>query len=126
MVDARLVDASFFRDRRVLVTGHTGFKGAWLASWLDQMRAKVSGVASDKCYEVDGSSRGRREDDRLGGHDPYSASKACAELVATSYRLSFLREHKVGLATARAGNVIGGGDFTVGRLVPDCIAAFAA
>lgn len=205
-----------YRGRRVLVTGHTGFKGAWLCLWLRQLGAEVTGYAlpaatepslysltrldgcirsilgdvrdcstlrqtfidarpdmvfhlaaqarvdvsyhdpretfdtnvvgttgvldatlasggcraalvitSDKCYENHGWPWGYRETDGLGGHDPYSASKACQEHVVASYRRSFFMRGGLGLATARAGNVIGGGDFTPGRLVPDCLRAFA-
>ena len=81
-------------------------------------------VTSDKCYENRNWLFPYRETDRLGGHDPYSASKACAELVASSYRDSFFKEAGIPLATARAGNVIGGGDFAADRLVPDAIRAF--
>jgi CDP-glucose 4,6-dehydratase len=202
-----------YAGRRVLVTGHTGFKGSWLALWLQLMGARVVGLAlppdgkpnhsrllrlpideelvdlrnaggvrevlnrfapeivfhlgaqalvrrsyrdpaatfdtnvmglvnlldavrstpsvrvvvnatSDKCYANRNVHRGYREEDALGGHDPYSASKACAEIVSASYRSSFLerddgRGHPVALATARAGNVIGGGDWSEDRLVPD-------
>ncbi|HMV17985.1 MAG TPA: CDP-glucose 4,6-dehydratase [Rhodocyclaceae bacterium] len=83
-------------------------------------------VSSDKCYENHESLWGHREDAPLGGHDPYSASKACTELIAAAYRRSFLTPRGVALATARAGNVIGGGDWTPTRLVPDILAAFAA
>jgi CDP-glucose 4,6-dehydratase len=205
-----------YGGRRVLLTGHTGFKGSWLALWLARMGAKVTGVAlppetspnhwellgmdidghhadirdakalrgiveaaqpeivfhlaaqalvrrsyreplqtwetnvmgtanlleacrhvksvsaivvvtSDKCYENKEWSRGYREDDRLGGHDPYSASKAAAELVAASYRKAFFHEtNSPLLATARAGNVIGGGDWSEDRLIPDIVRAVAA
>jgi len=83
-------------------------------------------VTSDKCYENRDWLRGYREDDRLGGHDPYSASKACAELVVQAYSRSFFTESapRVGLATVRAGNVIGGGDWSEDRLVPDAMRAF--
>lgn len=211
-----MFDPAFYRGKSVLVTGHTGFKGAWLSSWLQRMGARVTGyalapsttpnmfsvialdaqatsiiadirdtrrlaqvfdeakpdivfhlaaqalvgasyqdpletfstnvvgtaavldacreadsvravvvVTSDKCYETQRDGRSLREDDPMGGHDPYSASKGCAEIVAASYRRSFFTKLGKGLATARAGNVIGGGDFTIGRLVPDCLAAFA-
>ena len=88
-------------------------------------------ASSDKCYENDGARRARRESDALGGHDPYSASKAGCELVVSSYRASFfpperLGEHGVALGSVRAGNVIGGGDFAEDRIVPDAIRAFAA
>jgi CDP-glucose 4,6-dehydratase len=212
-----MFDPGFYRGKSVLVTGHTGFKGAWLSLWLQRMGARVTGyalapstvpslfgaldlgrlapsviadirdtprlahafgeskpeivfhlaaqalvgasyqdpletfstnvvgtaavldacranesvraavvVTSDKCYEVQRGDRGLRETDPMGGHDPYSASKGCTELVASSYRRSFFAKLGKGLATARAGNVIGGGDFTTGRLVPDCLAAFSA
>jgi CDP-glucose 4,6-dehydratase len=79
----------------------------------------VINVTTDKCYENNGASHAFRETDRLGGHDPYSSSKACSELVTAAYRSSFLGSTKVGLATARAGNVIGGGDWASDRLIPD-------
>jgi CDP-glucose 4,6-dehydratase len=81
-------------------------------------------VTTDKCYENKEWVYPYRETDRLGGHDPYSASKAGAELVAASYRDSFFRKVGVHVATARAGNVIGGGDFAEDRLLPDAIRAF--
>lgn len=81
-------------------------------------------VTSDKCYENKERSSGYNEDDPMGGHDPYSNSKGCAELVTSSYRLSFFnsekyQEHGVAIASARAGNVIGGGDWAEDRLIPD-------
>lgn len=87
-------------------------------------------VTSDKCYENREWVHGYRECDPMGGHDPYSASKGCAELVAAAYARSFFpaqkhSEHRTALATARAGNVIGGGDFATDRLVPDMARAFA-
>jgi CDP-glucose 4,6-dehydratase len=79
-------------------------------------------VTSDKCYENREWIYGYREEDHLGGHDPYSASKSCAELVASSYRKSFFqRTGAPSIATARAGNVIGGGDWAEDRIIPDCI-----
>jgi CDP-glucose 4,6-dehydratase len=199
-----------WKNRRVLVTGHTGFKGGWLAAWLGLLGAEVSGfalapdtdpnlfgvlgldrrmrsilgdvrdaealahavaetrpevvfhlaaqplvrrsyrcpsatfavnvqgtvnlleairaqpsvkavlvVTSDKVYANDELGRPFREGDPLGGHDPYSASKACAEIVCASWRDSFLAEAGILLASARAGNVIGGGDWSEDRLVPD-------
>jgi len=196
--------------RRVLVTGHTGFKGAWLALWLQRLGARVTGLAlppehptgtfcavgpwsgleslmvdlrdgpavsaavarvdpevilhlgaqalvrrgyadptatwavnvlgtanlldaarglpslrsvvvvtSDKVYANEGHGRPFTEDDRLGGDDPYSSSKAGAELVTSSWRRSFFADRPVGVATARAGNVIGGGDRGEDRLLPD-------
>lgn len=208
-----IVNDGFWNNRRVLITGHTGFKGAWLAIWLGALGARVNGIAlppstspsmfdltrpnldeaiigdirnlalvsevvqrirpeliihlaaqalvhpsyadpietfstnvmgtanllevarhlsgtavlivtSDKVYENTEDGRPFEEDDRLGGHDPYSTSKACAELVTTSYRRSFYTQTGVSaLASARAGNVIGGGDWSRFRLVPDVIRA---
>lgn len=207
-----------FRGRRVLVTGHTGFKGAWLCMWLDRLGARVTGyalppptdpslfkicslnklvdhhtgdvrdgnairnlikktkpdfifhlaaqslvrtsyrlpvetfetnvlgtvnllnavreidrpcsvvvVSSDKCYENREISTGYRETDPMGGSDPYSASKGCTELAAACWRKSFFSGNdRIRLATARAGNVIGGGDWAADRIVPDCINAICA
>jgi CDP-glucose 4,6-dehydratase len=211
------IDRHFWSGRRVLVTGHTGFKGAWLSLWLQSLGAHVSGlsrgvptspslyqlagvgssisertvdvcdaravrdaveharpevvfhlaaqpmvrrslrdpaatyavnvtgtvnlldgvrhapagvlavvvVTSDKCYENPGGGERRFvESDPLGGSDPYSSSKACAELIAAAYRRSFFsRDGSPRLATARAGNVIGGGDWGEDRLVPDAVRA---
>ena len=215
------VALNFWHKRRVLLTGHTGFKGGWLALWLQQLGAEVCGVAldpssdpnlfseaavarglrseiadirdltrvkaivkdhkpeivfhlaaqplvrasyedpvgtyttnvigtvnmleavracdtvrsvvvvtTDKCYENKEWVWPYRETDRLGGYDPYSNSKACAELVVCSYRNSYFppadfAQHGVTIATARAGNVIGGGDWSKDRLIPDIMRAFA-
>ncbi|HRY30147.1 MAG TPA: CDP-glucose 4,6-dehydratase [Elusimicrobiota bacterium] len=88
----------------------------------------VVNVTTDKCYENREWVWGYREDEPMGGHDPYSNSKACSELVTASFRSSFFnpkdyRRHQVALASARAGNVIGGGDWAEDRLIPDCIRA---
>ena len=205
-----------YRDRRVLLTGHTGFKGSWLALWLKQLGATVTGAAlapntnpshwqlqqldiaehhidirdhdailrivaetrpeiifhlaaqplvrrsyadpvetwstnvlgtchlleacrktssvravvnvtTDKCYQNNEWVWGYRESDRLGGHDPYSASKAAVELLSASYRVSFMSTPDGPLlATARAGNVIGGGDWSVDRLIPDLVRAISS
>lgn len=94
-------------------------------------RCAVVNVTSDKCYDNREWVWGYRESDRLGGHDPYSNSKGCAELVTSSYRDSFFQpeledRHGVALASARAGNVIGGGDWTKNQLIPDLMRAFLA
>lgn len=214
------MSSGFWAGKRVFVTGHTGFKGSWLALWLEKLGASVTGyalppstdpslhalaarnsgtksvladvrdlerlrsaihecapdivfhlaaqplvrrsyadpvetyatnvmgtvhlleavrgcknvrsvvvVTSDKCYENREWQWGYRENEPMGGYDPYSNSKGCAELVSASYRSSFFnevrhKEHGVALATARAGNVIGGGDWSEDRLVPDLLRAF--
>jgi CDP-glucose 4,6-dehydratase len=216
---ADLVLKDFWRDRRVLLTGHTGFKGAWLALWLQSLGARVTGfsakaltgqslyelarvgegmenvagdvrdpeataaavaaaapevvvhmaaqslvrrsfaepretfqinvmgtvnvldavrvhgegvravvnVTSDKCYENREWERGYREGDPMGGHDPYSSSKGCAELVTDAFRRSFFSDPDgARVASARAGNVIGGGDWGEDRLVPDIVRAALA
>jgi len=210
------VNASFWRARRVLLTGHTGFKGSWLLLLLETAGAEVTGIAlkpapdglfdqidghsrcvhmiadlrdaaavssivesanpeivlhlaaqplvrksyldpletfgtnvlgtanllqaarnsdslsaivsvtTDKCYANDGRTTGYREGDRLGGHDPYSNSKACAELVTQCFSDSFFDALGTGVATARAGNVIGGGDYASDRLIPDAVRALNA
>jgi CDP-glucose 4,6-dehydratase len=96
---------------------------------VESVRALVV-VTSDKCYENKDWLWGYRENDSLGGHDPYSNSKACAELVTSAYRDSFFPfdkycDHKVAIASARSGNVIGGGDWSDDRLIPDAIKAFS-
>ncbi len=90
-----------------------------------QVRAVVV-VTTDKCYENREWVWGYREDEPMGGHDPYSNSKGCAELVAAAYRSSYFAKTGTAVATARAGNVIGGGDWAADRLVPDMMRAFAA
>ena len=165
---------SAFAGKSVFVTGHTGFKGAWLALWLSRLGARVTGYAlapptqpstfepretfdvnvigtasvldavralerpcvvivitSDKCYENREQVFGYRETDPMGGFDPYSASKGAAEIVVSSYRQSFFpaeREasHGVRLASVRAGNVIGGGDWAQDRIVADIARSLSA
>ncbi|MBU1138472.1 MAG: CDP-glucose 4,6-dehydratase, partial [Proteobacteria bacterium] len=83
-------------------------------------------ITSDKCYENREWPWGYRESDNMGGHDPYSSSKGCAELVTAAYRASYLSQAKVQVATVRAGNVIGGGDWSEDRLIPDMVRAFSS
>ncbi len=85
----------------------------------------ILNVTSDKCYENNEDQRDFIESDKLGGKDPYSASKACAEIISNSYRESFFNDTNIEIATARAGNVIGGGDFSENRLVPDIFDALS-
>lgn len=99
-----------------------------LAAHGSGRRRAIINITTDKCYENKEWLWGYRENDRLGGHDPYSNSKACSELVTAAYRSSFFSpelvdQHGVSIATTRAGNVIGGGDWAEDRLVPDCIRA---
>lgn len=81
----------------------------------------VINITTDKCYENQERSEPYTENDKLGGHDPYSASKACSEIITSSYYKSFYSKNNIGLASARAGNVIGGGDFSKDRIIPDLI-----
>ena len=84
----------------------------------------IINVTTDKCYENNETSQGYKENDPMGGHDPYSSSKGCAELVTSAYRRSFLRDLGIGIASVRAGNVIGGGDWANDRLIPDILRSF--
>ena len=84
----------------------------------------IVNVTTDKCYENDGRSAGYKEGDRMGGHDPYSSSKGCSELITSCYKRSFFESSDVGLGSARAGNVIGGGDWADDRLIPDILRSF--
>ena len=84
----------------------------------------VVNVTTDKCYENKEWPWGYRENEPMGGHDPYSNSKGCSELVTSAYRRSFFQEKGIALASARAGNVIGGGDWAADRLIPDILRAF--
>lgn len=93
------------------------------ARYTPSIKAVVN-VTTDKCYENKEWVWGYREDEAMGGHDPYSNSKGCSELVTSAYRRSFLQEKGMAIATARAGNVIGGGDWAEDRLVPDILRAF--
>lgn len=212
------MNSSFWKNKTVFLTGHTGFKGGWIAHWLNELGALVYGyslkpptepnffsetqlqkkivnstigdirdlaaltsalknakadiiihmaaqslvrksynapvetfvtnvmgtvnlleaahlagnakaiinITTDKCYENKEWLRPYHENDHLGGHDPYSASKACAEIAAAAYRKSFFLDANIQLACVRAGNVIGGGDWATDRLIPDFFRAFDA
>ena len=93
------------------------------AKRVDSVRCIVN-VTTDKCYDNREWAWGYREDEPMGGHDPYSSSKGCSELVTSAYRRSFFQDGRVALGSARAGNVIGGGDWAADRLVPDILRAF--
>ena len=101
------------------------------AGVIDSLKAIIV-ITSDKCYENKEWTWGYRENDPMGGHDPYSASKGCAELVTSSFRNSYFninefgKSHQTLVASARAGNVIGGGDWAKDRLIPDIIRGIAA
>jgi CDP-glucose 4,6-dehydratase len=86
----------------------------------------IINITTDKCYENDGYDKSYIETDPMGGFDPYSSSKGCAELITTSYRRSFFNDLGIGIASARAGNVIGGGDWANDRLIPDILKSFEA
>jgi len=123
---AQALVAEGYRDP--LATYSTNVQGT--ANLLEAVRntpgvQAVVVVTSDKCYDNKEWPWPYRENEALGGHDPYSSSKACAELVTAAYRKSFLAQAGIGVATARAGNVFGGGDWSANRLVPDVLAAFS-
>lgn len=119
-----LVRASY---ERPLETYETNVMGT--ANLLEAVRQcssvkAVVNITTDKCYENNELVWGYRETDPMGGRDPYSSSKGCSELVTASYRESFLKDANIGIATARAGNVIGGGDWAKDRLMPDVLRSF--
>jgi CDP-glucose 4,6-dehydratase len=125
-----LVRASYEEPIGTLETNVLGTANVLEALRLEACPCAAVIVTTDKCYESRESVYGFREDEPLGGHDPYSTSKAAAELVVASYRRSFfpparIRDHGIAVASARAGNVIGGGDWSRDRLVVDCVRALA-
>jgi CDP-glucose 4,6-dehydratase len=126
-----LVRQSYEQPIETLMTNVMGTAHVVNAACRSPRIRAIVCVTTDKCYENREWLWPYRETDALGGHDPYSASKACAELVVSAWRRSYLDPHaedgkRLGLSTARAGNVIGGGDWSADRLVPDCITAFEA
>ena len=114
-----LVLESYKSPAETFLTNVTGTVNILEAVRKTNTAEAVVNITTDKCYENQGLVRSYRETDRLGGHDPYSSSKACAEMVAAAYRSSFLSDAGIQLANVRSGNVIGGGDWAVDRLVPD-------
>jgi CDP-glucose 4,6-dehydratase len=118
-----LVKRSYDNPEETWSTNVMGLVNVLDVALASESVAGVLNVTSDKCYENRNIAEGYREVDPMGGHDPYSASKACAELITTSYRKSFFDGSGKLLASARAGNVVGGGDWSEHRLVPDVIRA---
>jgi CDP-glucose 4,6-dehydratase len=116
-----LVRYSYREPIETYATNVLGTVHLFEAARLSTSVKTIINVTTDKCYENQEWPWGYRENDRLGGHDPYSNSKACAELVTTAYRNSFFTNSNIGLASVRAGNVIGGGDWAAERLIPDII-----
>lgn len=122
-----LVRRSYDEPRLTFETNIMGCVNLLEAVRLTKSVTAVINVTSDKCYENRGGTHAYTEQDPLGGHDPYSSSKGCAELVTSAYRRSFFMEaEQVRLASARAGNVIGGGDWAADRVVPDCVRALVS
>jgi CDP-glucose 4,6-dehydratase len=118
-----LVRASYQRPIETYATNVMGTVHVLEAARLAGSVRAIVNVTTDKCYENREWVWGYREDEPMGGHDPYSSSKGCAELVSSAYRNSFLKAAGIAMATARAGNVIGGGDWAEDRLVPDILRA---
>lgn len=119
MAAQSLVRHSYQAPMETYATNIMGTINLLEAARLAESVRVIVNVTSDKCYENTGINKKFCEGDRLGGYDPYSNSKACSELITQTYRDVFFKERKVGIATARAGNVIGGGDWSDDRLVPD-------
>lgn len=123
MAAQSLVRHSYEDPRETYATNIMGTVNVFEAIRITKTTKAVVNVTSDKCYENKESLVGYREEDSLGGYDPYSNSKACAELITSAFRNSYYKttEHLCGLASARAGNVIGGGDWAKDRLIPDIV-----
>jgi CDP-glucose 4,6-dehydratase len=117
-----LVRKSYHNPLETFLTNAQGTASLLEAVRMSQIKpSAVLIVTTDKCYENQEHLLGYKESDKLGGHDPYSASKACAEIITNSYRLSFFNSLKIPVASARAGNVIGGGDWAEDRIIPDLV-----
>lgn len=119
-----LVRLSYLEPAETYMTNVMGTVNVLEAARQCPSLKAIVNVTTDKCYENKEWVWGYREDEAMGGYDPYSSSKGCAELVTSAYRRSFIQEKGVGLASARAGNVIGGGDWAADRLIPDILRAF--
>ena len=119
-----LVRASYINPIETFSTNVIGTANILEAVRFSKSIKAIVNITTDKCYENKEWLWSYRENDRLGGHDPYSASKACAEIISSAFRKSFLEENNQFLASVRAGNVIGGGDWAIDRLIPDFFRAF--
>ena len=126
MAAQSLVRESYIEPARTFSTNVMGTVNLFEAIRKTPSVKAVLNITSDKCYDNKEWVWGYRENDAMGGHDPYSSSKGCAELVSSAYRRSFFQKAGIALATARAGNVIGGGDWAEDRIIPDAIRAFIA
>ncbi len=120
-----LVRASYADPRYNYETNFIGTLNVFEAALKSSTVKAVVNITTDKCYENKEINYRYKEDDKLGGYDPYSASKACSEILTSSYRNSFFDKAGIALASARAGNVIGGGDFSVDRIIPDIFRAIS-
>ncbi|MDX1949528.1 MAG: CDP-glucose 4,6-dehydratase, partial [Rickettsiales bacterium] len=118
-----LVRDSYFDPRKTYETNVIGTLNVFEAARKSGSVKAIVNITTDKCYENKEIDYAYKEDDALGGYDPYSSSKACAEILTSSYRRSFFQKEGIALASVRAGNVIGGGDFSVDRIIPDIFRA---
>ncbi len=118
-----LVRDSYFDPRKTYETNVIGTLNVFEAARKSGSAKVITNITTDKCYENREIDYAYKEEDALGGYDPYSSSKACAEILTSSYRRSFFQKEGIHLASARAGNVIGGGDFSVDRIIPDIFRA---
>ena len=121
MAAQSLVNESIKDPRKTYSTNVTGTINLFESIRKLKNNCCVINVTTDKCYENLELKRGYKEDDKLGGRDPYSSSKACSELISNSYSKTFFKSNSIVISTVRAGNVIGGGDWSKDRLIPDCI-----
>lgn len=120
-----LVRRSYSKPIETFETNVVGTANVLEAARVSKSVKVIINITTDKCYENDGREEGYMESDPMGGSDPYSASKGCAELVASSYKRSYFDDLSIGIASVRAGNVIGGGDWAEDRLIPDILKTFS-